>query len=68
VKLGGETPYEAWHSKKLGVHHLRTFGCVVYMKVTRPHLTKLNDREKKEVFIGYKAGTKGYRVFNTVEG
>jgi hypothetical protein len=66
--LEGKTPYEAWHDKKPGVHHLRTFGCVVYMKVTHPHLTKLDDRGKKEVFIGYKAGTKGYRVFDTVEG
>jgi hypothetical protein len=50
--LERKTPYEAWHSKRLGVHHLRTFGYVAYMKVTHPHLAKLDDWGKKGVFIG----------------
>jgi hypothetical protein len=25
------TPFEAWHGKKLVVHHLRMFGCIVYV-------------------------------------
>jgi hypothetical protein len=61
-------PYEAWHSKKSVVHHLHTFGCMAFMKVTHPHLTKLKDRGKKGVFIGYEAGTKGYWIFDPVEG
>jgi hypothetical protein len=66
--LEGKTSYEAWHGNKPAVHHLCTFGCVSFMKVTRPHLSKLDDRGKKGVFIGYEAMTKGYRIFNPVDG
>jgi hypothetical protein len=51
--IDGATPYELWHGKKPSVHHLRTFGCVAYVKNTRPHLSKLEDRGKKMVFLGY---------------
>jgi transposase InsO family protein len=27
----GMTPFEAWYGKKPAVHHLRTFGCLVYV-------------------------------------
>jgi hypothetical protein len=65
--LEGKTPYEVWHGKKPSVHHLRTFGCVVYVKDTRPHLAKLDAQGKKGVFIGYETGSKAYSVFDPVE-
>ncbi|WVZ62135.1 hypothetical protein U9M48_011916 [Paspalum notatum var. saurae] len=34
--LDGQTPFEAWHGRKPDVSHLRTFGCVGYVKVTKP--------------------------------
>jgi hypothetical protein len=34
----GKTPYEIWHGKKSTVHHLRTFGCIAYVKNTSPNL------------------------------
>jgi hypothetical protein len=40
----GMTPFEAWYGKKPAVHYLRTFGCVVYVKNTKPNLKKLEDR------------------------
>jgi len=64
--LRGRTPYEAWHNRKPKVHHLRTFGCVVYAKKVGPGLSKLSDRSTKMVFIGYETGTKGYRVYDPV--
>jgi hypothetical protein len=33
----GKTPFEAWYGKKPVVHHLKTFGCIVYVKNTTPH-------------------------------
>jgi hypothetical protein len=41
--LKGVTPYEAWYRKKLDMSFLRTFGCVGHMKLTKPHLSKLED-------------------------
>jgi hypothetical protein len=29
--VDGMAPFEAWHGKKSAVHHLRMFGCIVYV-------------------------------------
>jgi len=39
----GMTPFEAWYGKKPAVHHRKTFGCIVYVRNTAPHLKKLED-------------------------
>jgi hypothetical protein len=52
--VDGKTPFEPWHGRKPDLEHLRPFGCVVYAKVTRPGLKKLDDRTVKAMFIGYK--------------
>jgi transposase InsO family protein len=64
--LKGKTPFEAWHSRKPSVHHLRTFGCLAYVKAVGPGVTKLSDRSTKMVFVGYETGTKGYRLYDPV--
>jgi hypothetical protein len=60
----GKTPYEAYYDRKPGVDHLRVFGCVAHVKVVTPHLSKLTDKSKQMVFIGYDMNTKGYRVYD----
>jgi hypothetical protein len=50
--VADKTPYEAWFGKKPYVHHLRTFGCVAYVKNTTPHLKKLDDRSRAMIFVG----------------
>jgi len=64
--LNGKTPFEAWFGKKPGVKHLRTFGCLAYIKKVGPGVTKLSDRSITGVFFGYEPGTKGYRVYDPV--
>lgn len=34
--LNSMTPFEAWHGSKPRVKHLRTFGCVAYVKKVGP--------------------------------
>ena len=48
--------------------HLRTFGCIGHVKKVAPHLTKLEDRSTKMVFIGYEtsAHSKAYRMYDPV--
>ena len=53
LSLDGKMPDEVWYNKKFAIHHLRVFGYVAYMKITRPHLAKLDPRGLKVVFIGY---------------
>jgi hypothetical protein len=40
---------------------------VVYVRNTKPHLSKLEDRGCCMVFIGYDQGTKGYKVYDPVK-
>jgi hypothetical protein len=51
--LEGRTPYGVWNGSKPAIQHLCTFGCVVYTKVTWPHLAKLDDRGRKGIFTSY---------------
>jgi hypothetical protein len=60
----GATPFELWFGKKHVVQHLHTFGCIAYVKSTRPNLSKLDDRGRKMIFIGYEQGTKAYRFYD----
>jgi hypothetical protein len=62
--LKNKTSIEMWHGKKPRVDHLRTFGCTAHVKLMGPGLTKLADRSKKMVLLGYEAGTKGYKLFD----
>lgn len=64
--LSGVTPYQAWHGKQPSVHHLRTFGCIGHVKDVRPHLKKLADRSTPMVLLGYKEGSKAYRMYDPV--
>jgi hypothetical protein len=66
--LEGRTPYGVWNGSKPAIQHLCTFGCVVYTKVTWPHLAKLDDRGRKGVFTSYEAGSNAYRIYDPVEG
>jgi transposase InsO family protein len=60
------TPFEAWHDKKPAVHHLKTFGCIVYVRNAVPHLKKLEDQGRKMIFIGYEEGSKAYHAYDPV--
>jgi len=57
VKLDDQTPQEAWSRQKPTVSHLKVFGSVAYDQ----RRTKLEDKTKRYVFIGYDEKTKGYK-------
>ena len=44
--------------------HMRTFGSIVHVKITKGHLNKLEDRSQPMLFIGYELGTKAYKYFD----
>jgi hypothetical protein len=60
----GMPPYEAWNGWKSRVSHLRTFRCIAYVKNTKPHPRKLDDRNSKMIFVGYEEGSKVYHAYN----
>ena len=61
---GGKTPYELWNGSTPALHHLWTFGCVVHVRNAGPHPKKLDDRSQRMIFVGYKPGSKAYRVYD----
>jgi hypothetical protein len=60
------TPFEAWHGRKPAVHHLRTFGCIVYVRNTTPHLKKLEDHGRKMIFVGYESSSMAYHAYDPI--
>jgi hypothetical protein len=46
------------------VHFMRMFGRVVYIKMTKPHLTKLDDCDTLVVFLGYEPGANVWRFYD----
>ena len=59
-----QAPYESFRGKKPNIGHIRVFGCVGYVKVTTPHLRKLDDRSRALVHLGTKPETKAYRLLD----
>ncbi|GJW60347.1 zinc finger, CCHC-type containing protein [Tanacetum coccineum] len=58
------TPYEAIKQRKPNLENLRVFGCIAYEKVPSQHLTKLDDRSNKMVYLGNEQGSKAYCLFD----
>ena len=61
----GKTPYEKWNKTKPSVSHLRIFGSMPFVKTTG-RLSKLEERSKCMLFMGYEAGSKAYRCLDPV--
>ncbi|GJW57802.1 retrovirus-related pol polyprotein from transposon TNT 1-94 [Tanacetum coccineum] len=64
--LDNKTSQEAWNGMKPIVSHLRIFGSITYVHVPSQRLSKLDDRSKKHVFVGYDKQSKGYKLYNPV--
>ena len=62
--LEDKTPQEVWNGKKPSLSHLRVFGCDAYVHVPKEKQTNLDSKYEKCIFIGYKDGLKGYKLWN----
>ena len=60
--LEDKTPHEVWNGKIISLSHLRVFGCDAYVHVPKEKRTKLDNKSKRCIFIGYKDGLKGYKL------
>nr|GFA89097.1 zinc finger, CCHC-type [Tanacetum cinerariifolium] len=58
------TPYEAIKQRKPNLENLRVFGYIAYAKVPSQHLTKLDDRSSRMVYLENEQGSKAYRLFD----
>jgi hypothetical protein len=62
--LGDKTPQEVWTGKEPSLTHLKVFGCDAYVHVPKENRSKLDKKAEKCIFIGYKYGLKGYKLWN----
>ena len=60
------TPYEALNGRKPNVKHLRTFGCLSYVHIPKDERSKLDNKSKRCIHLGYGSTTKGYRLYDLV--
>lgn len=61
--LGIKTSYEVWTGRRPDISHLRKFGVKVYRLDKTPGKDKLQSRGIEDVFVGYSATAKAYRVW-----
>ncbi|KAH9797006.1 hypothetical protein KPL71_005721 [Citrus sinensis] len=60
--IGGKTPMEMWSEKHAQDYDsLRVFGCPAYYHVKDG---KLDPRARKAIFVGFKGGVKGFKLWD----
>jgi hypothetical protein len=56
--------HEVWSGKKPSVSHIKLFGCDAIVHVPKEKRSKLDKKAVKCIFIGYKEGMKGYKLWD----
>ena len=59
-----KTLYEAWVGKRPSLAHLRVFGCDAFVHIPKERRKKLDSKSEKCIFVGYKDGVQGYKLWN----
>jgi hypothetical protein len=62
--LDDKNPHKVWSGKKPSLQHLRVFGCDAYVHVPKENRSKLDKKVEKCIFISYKDGVNGYKIWN----
>ena len=63
--IGKKTPKEMWSGHPArDYEHMRVFGCPAYYHVQND---KLEPRAKKAIFIGFRRGVKGFKLYDQAE-
>jgi hypothetical protein len=62
--LDDKNPHEVWSGKNPSLQHLRVLGSDAYVYVPKENRSKLDKKAEKCIFIGYKDGVKGYKLWN----
>ena len=67
VPLKGDVPQRVWTGKDVSYQHLRVFGCLAYMHVPKDQRSKLDNKSKACIFMGYSEDEFGYRLWDLVD-
>ena len=64
VSLNFEIPKKVWSGKKPSYSHLRVFGCLAFVHVSKELRQKLDARTTPCIFLGYGDEEFGYRLWD----
>jgi hypothetical protein len=64
LALDDKNPHKVWTGNKTSLEHLRVFVCDAYVHVPNKNRSRLDKNAKTCIFIGYKDGVKGYKLWN----
>jgi len=62
-----KSPFELLFGKQPKYDHLRVFGYLYYMSITKAGREKLQDRIIPCIFLGYSYGKKGYKAMSLTD-
>ena len=66
VPLKGDVPQRVWTGKNVSYQHLKVFGCLAYMHLSKDQRSKLDSESKPCIFLGYSEDEFGYRLWDIV--
>ena len=58
------TPFELWKDYKPSLGYLRVWGCLAFVRLMDPKITKLGKRATTCAFLSYASNSTSYRFFN----
>lgn len=59
-----QTLFEALFGKKHSLSHIKFFVCDAFIHILKEKRSKLDNKVVKYIFIAYKYGIKGYKLWN----
>ena len=62
--LEGDIPKSVWTKKFVSFEHLRVFGCRAFVHVPRDEQSKLDNKTKQCIFLGYSNEEFRYRLWD----
>jgi hypothetical protein len=66
VALDGKVDEEVWTGQEVDYSFMRIFGCPAYVHISGEDRSKLDPKSKKCIFLGFKKGVKGYKLWDPV--
>ena len=65
--LDGDVPERVWTGKDVSYKHLRMFGCRAYVHIPKDERSKLDDKCKPIIFLGYGHEEFSYRLYDLTD-
>lgn len=62
--LNNNCPYKRLFKRPVDYSSLRSFSYLDFVSTLERNMTKFDSRSEKEIFLGYKAGIKGFRIYS----